>query len=54
MIEREHDVDQLIGILTSQDQRYLNDGFIVTENGRYVGLGSGDQLVRRSEIKIVE
>jgi diguanylate cyclase (GGDEF)-like protein len=46
VIEREHDVDQLIGILTSQDQRYLNDGFIVTENGRYVGLGSGDQLVR--------
>ena len=46
VIEREHDVDQLIGILTSQDQRYLNDGFIVVENGRYVGLGSGDQLVR--------
>jgi diguanylate cyclase (GGDEF)-like protein len=46
VIEREHDVDQLIGILTSQDQRYLNDGFIVTENGRYTGLGSGDQLVR--------
>lgn len=46
LIERDHSVDDLIGILTSQDQRYLTDGFIVTENGRYVGLGTGDQLVR--------
>ena len=46
LIERNHDVGELIGILTSQDQRYLSDGFIVTENGRYVGLGTGDQLVR--------
>jgi diguanylate cyclase (GGDEF)-like protein len=46
LIEREHSVDDLVGILTSQDQRYLSDGFIATENGRYVGLGTGDQLVR--------
>jgi diguanylate cyclase (GGDEF)-like protein len=46
LIEREHDTEELIGILTSQDQRYLTDGFIVTDNGRYVGLGTGDQLVR--------
>ena len=46
IIERNHSVDDLIGILTSQDQRYLTDGFIVTENGRYVGLGTGEQLVR--------
>ena len=46
LIEREHDVSELLGILTSQDQRYLFDGFIVTDNGRYVGLGTGDQLVR--------
>lgn len=46
LIEREHDSEQLVGILTSQDQRYLKEGFIVTDNGRYVGLGTGDQLVR--------
>jgi EAL domain-containing protein (putative c-di-GMP-specific phosphodiesterase class I)/GGDEF domain-containing protein len=46
IIERDHNIDELVGILTSQDQRYLSDGFIVTENGRYVGLGTGDQLVR--------
>ncbi len=46
VVELDCDVDQLVGILTSQDQRYLSDGFIVTDNGRYVGLGTGDQLVR--------
>lgn len=46
LIERNHNVDELIGILTSTDQRYLSDGFIVTDNGRYAGLGTGDQLVR--------
>lgn len=46
LIERNHKVDELVGILTSDDQRYLADGFIVTDNGRYVGLGTGEQLVR--------
>ncbi|WP_409997582.1 EAL domain-containing protein [Curvibacter sp. APW13] len=46
IVERSHRIDELVGILTSDDQRYLNDGFIVTENGRYVGLGTGEQLVR--------
>ena len=46
IVELDYDVEELLGILTSQDQRYLNDGFIVTDNGRYVGLGTGEQLVR--------
>ncbi len=46
LIERDHNVDELIGILTSDDQRYLADGFVVTDNGRYEGLGTGEQLVR--------
>jgi diguanylate cyclase (GGDEF)-like protein len=46
VIERDHSVDEILGILTSQDQRYLADGFIVTENGRYIGLGTGEHLVR--------
>jgi diguanylate cyclase (GGDEF)-like protein len=46
VIERDHNIDELVGILTSQDQRYLADGFIVTENGRYIGMGTGEQLVR--------
>lgn len=46
MVERSHRIDELVGILTSDDQRYLSDGFIITENGRYAGLGTGEQLVR--------
>jgi diguanylate cyclase (GGDEF)-like protein len=46
LVERNHNVDDLVGILTSDDQRYLTDGFIVTDNGRYAGIGTGEQLVR--------
>lgn len=46
VIERNADIAMLAGVLTSDDQRYLSEGFIVTEDGRYVGLGTGDQLVR--------
>jgi EAL domain-containing protein (putative c-di-GMP-specific phosphodiesterase class I)/GGDEF domain-containing protein len=46
VVERRHDIEDLVRILTSQDQRYLTEGFIVTDQGRYVGLGTGDQLVR--------
>lgn len=46
LIERNHNIDELVGILTSEDQRYLSDGFIVIDNGRYQGLGTGEQLVR--------
>lgn len=46
VVEHDHSVDELVGILTSQDQRYLADGFIVTIDGRYQGLGTGEQLVR--------
>ena len=40
-------IEQLTQVLTSPDQRYLRDGFIITEGGRYLGLGTGEQLVRR-------
>ena len=39
-------LEALTAVLTSSDQRYLNEGFIVTEGGRYFGLGTGEQLVR--------
>lgn len=46
LIENKHHIDDLLGILTSDDQRYLSDGFIVVENGRYRGLCRGDQIVK--------
>jgi len=46
LIECKHTIDDLLGILTSDDQRYLNDGFIVVDNGHYLGLCRGDQIVK--------
>ncbi|MDP2678938.1 MAG: GGDEF domain-containing protein [Rhodoferax sp.] len=46
LIESKHTIDDLLGILTSDDQRYLDDGFIVVDNGRYHGLCRGDQIVK--------
>ena len=46
VVELDDSVERLLGILTSEDQAYLREGFIVTERSRYVGLGTGDQLVR--------
>jgi diguanylate cyclase (GGDEF)-like protein len=39
-------VEEMVSILTSGDKRYLTDGFIVTSTGLYLGLGTGEQLVR--------
>ena len=39
-------IDELTAVLTSADQRYLHEGFIITERGNYLGLGTGEKLVR--------
>jgi diguanylate cyclase (GGDEF)-like protein len=46
ILDKHTGLDALTAVLTSPDQRYLTDGFIVTEGGRYFGLGTGEQLVR--------
>ncbi|KVD63611.1 diguanylate cyclase [Burkholderia ubonensis] len=46
MIENATTVEQLALLLANNDQRYLADGFVITEHGRYVGLGTGENLVR--------
>ncbi len=46
-------IDEMSQILLGEDQRYLHDGFIVTEHGRYRGVGAGEALVRRvTELRI--
>ncbi|MCD9097207.1 GGDEF domain-containing protein [Luteimonas fraxinea] len=46
-------VDEMSQILLGEDQRYLYDGFIITDNGRYRGVGTGEALVRRvTELRI--
>ena len=46
ILDKHTGLDGMTAVLTSSDQRYLTEGFIVTEGGRYVGLGTGEQLVR--------
>ncbi|HDR8920643.1 TPA: EAL domain-containing protein [Burkholderia vietnamiensis] len=46
MIDNATTVEQLAMLLARHDQRYLADGFVITEHGRYVGLGTGESLVR--------
>lgn len=53
MIDKHQGIEQLTAILTSDNQRYLSDGFIITDAGRYLGLGTGEQLVRAvTEVRI--
>ncbi|WP_246796138.1 EAL domain-containing protein [Burkholderia perseverans] len=46
-------VEQLTSLLASHDQRYLTEGFIITDHGRYAGLGTGESLVRAvTEVRV--
>jgi len=44
--ERTAPIDSLINVLTGDDQRYLQDGFVITEDGHYAGIATGESLVR--------
>ena len=46
ILDKHTGLEAMTSVLTSSDQRYLSEGFIVTEGGRYLGLGTGEQLVR--------
>jgi len=46
MLDVHTGIEALTAVLTSSDQRYLTEGFILTDQGLYRGLGLGQQLVR--------
>jgi diguanylate cyclase (GGDEF)-like protein len=46
VLDKHTGLEGMTSVLTSADQRYLTEGFIVTEGGRYLGIGTGEQLVR--------
>lgn len=53
LCEAQRSLDSMAEILRGEDQRYLADGFVVTREGRYLGLGTGESLVRRvTELRI--
>ncbi|QOT81291.1 phosphodiesterase [Cupriavidus basilensis] len=53
LVETGATVEQLAQLMTSEDQRYLSDGLVIVEQGRYVGLATGEDLVRAvTEVRI--
>src|SRR6185295_15256683 len=46
IVERDITIQELSNRLVDADSRYLAEGFILTQRGRYVGLGTGQDLVR--------
>ncbi len=46
LMETSASLEDMSALLMSEDQRYLTDGFIITEHGRYLGLGTSEELVR--------
>lgn len=46
IVEHSISLEELSRLVTSCDRRYLADGFIITEGGRYLGMGAGHDLMR--------
>ncbi|MEA3140549.1 MAG: hypothetical protein QOK23_2718 [Gammaproteobacteria bacterium] len=54
LIEVSRPLEELIQVLTAEDQRYLNDGYVFVDAGKYVGIGTPEQLVRSvTEFRII-
>jgi diguanylate cyclase (GGDEF)-like protein len=46
VVDKDITIQELSSRLVDAHSRYLAEGFILTENGRYAGLGTGQDLVR--------
>ncbi|WP_233201263.1 GGDEF domain-containing protein [Chromobacterium alticapitis] len=47
VVNADINVQELSSLVVAAEQRYLVDGFIITENGRYLGMGTGFALMRK-------
>ncbi|MBP0624081.1 EAL domain-containing protein [Cupriavidus consociatus] len=53
IVERTATMEQLAHLLSAQDQRYISDGLVIVDQGQYVGLATGEDLVRSvTEVRI--
>ena len=46
MVEKNMPIEELSHFLVDSYERYFNDGFVITEQGRYLGVASGQDLLR--------
>ncbi|MGF6267134.1 diguanylate cyclase (GGDEF)-like protein [Paraburkholderia youngii] len=53
LVEKSATMDEMAELLTNDDQRYLAEGIVIVENGRYVGIATGESVVRAvTEVRI--
>ena len=46
VVDKEITIQELSNRLVDADSRYLSEGFVLTDQGRYAGLGTGQDLMR--------
>jgi diguanylate cyclase (GGDEF)-like protein len=46
LVEKSMPIEELSHFMAEADSRHFADGFIITENGRYIGVSSGQDLLR--------
>jgi EAL domain-containing protein (putative c-di-GMP-specific phosphodiesterase class I)/GGDEF domain-containing protein len=46
LLDVDADIEDMISLLTSTDQRFLSEGMILTSQGEYAGLATGEQMVK--------
>ena len=46
LVEKTTPIHELSGFLSESEIRHFTDGFIITEQGRYIGIGTGQDLLR--------
>ena len=46
LVEKSTPIHELSGFLSESEIRHFADGFIITEQGRYIGIGAGQDLLR--------
>ena len=46
VVDKGISVEELSSLVVEAEQRYLSDGFIITDQGRYAGMGTGHALMR--------
>jgi len=46
LVEKNMPIEELSHFLAEADSRHFADGFIITEHGRYIGVASGQDLLR--------
>lgn len=46
LVEKNMPIEELSHLMTEADSRHFADGFIITEQGRYIGVASGQDLLR--------